>query len=585
MQIDFSLMAGGEAGQGVQTVGHMIAKVFAKGGIHVFVLQDFESRIRGGHNFTQIRVKDEPVYAIAEEIDVIIALDKPTIDLHSDKLAEGGALIFDNENIKIKLKSNFFGIPLGKIAIEEGGDKLYANTVAVAAALGLLKYDLEILSDVINQSFGKKPEIAQNNIKAAKAGYEYVREHFGHYNKYKLKAIPDAPKRMLLTGNEAMALGAIAANCKFMSAYPMSPSTGIITYLAGKAKEFGLVTEQAEDEIAAINLIIGAACAGVRAMTATSGGGFALMVEGLGLAGIMEVPIVVVEVQRPGPATGLPTRTGQADLEFVLHASQDEFPRIILAPGTVEEAFHAIPKAFNLAEKYQLPVIVLSDQHLADSGMTVDKFDLSKVTIERHFFCFLLKDSRQKTSQLLADEEVNPEEYKRYKITESGVSPRVLPAQTKALVINDSHEHLEDGHITEDPKIRTEMVLKRLRKLEGAKADLKPPTVYGPEDAEVILVGWGSTYGAIREAVDILNEDGMNVSMMHFSEIWPFPAEAVSDILSKAKKSFVVEGNATAQLAHLIRAETGIAVDGKILKFDGRPFSPGYIVRRVLQSA
>ncbi len=566
MQIDFSLMAGGEAGQGVQTVGHMIAKVFAKGGRHVFVLQDFESRIRGGHNFTQIRVKDEPVYAIAEEIDLIIALDKPTIDLHSDKLAEGGALIFDNENIKIEPRTNFFGIPLGKIAIEEGGDKLYTNTVAVAAALGLLKYDLEILSDVINQSFGKKPEIAENNIKAAKAGYEYVREYFGHYDKYEFKAIPDAPKRMLLNGNEAMALGAIAANCKFMSAYPMSPSTGIITYLAGKAREFGLVTEQAEDEIAAINLIIGAACAGARAMTATSGGGFALMVEGLGLAGIMEVPIVVVEVQRPGPATGLPTRTGQADLEFVLHASQDEFPRIILAPGTVEEAFHAIPKAFNLAEKYQLPVIVLSDQHLADSGMTVDKFDLSKVTIERH---------------LLADEEVNPEEYKRYKITESGVSPRVLPGQTRTLVINDSHEHSEDGHITEYPKIRTEMVLKRLRKLEGAKADLKPPTIYGPEDAEVILVGWGSTYGAIREAVDILNEDGINVSMMHLSEIWPFPAEAVSDILLKAKKSFVVEGNATAQLAHLIRAETGIAVDGKILKFDGRPFSPGYIVRAV----
>ncbi|MFQ6039457.1 MAG: 2-oxoacid:acceptor oxidoreductase subunit alpha [Candidatus Poribacteria bacterium] len=566
MQLDFSLLAGGEAGQGVQTIGQMIARVFVKGGRDVFVIQDFESRIRRGHNFTQIRVKDEPVYAIAEVIDLIIALDKPTIDLHSDKLVEGGALIFDSDNITVEPKTNFFGIPLGKIAIAEGGNRIYANTVAVAAALGLLRYDIEILNDVIDESFGKRPEIAQNNIKAAKAGYEYVREHFGRYDRYEIKAVPDASKKMLLTGNEAVALGAIAAGVKFMTAYPMSPSTGIITYLAGQAEKFGLVIEQAEDEIAAVNLIIGAACAGVRAMTATSGGGFALMVEGLGLAGVMEVPIVIVEAQRPGPATGLPTRTAQADLEFVLHASQDEFPRVILAPGTVEEAFYAIPKAFNLAERYQLPAIVLSDQHLADSSMTVDKFDLDKVTIERH---------------LLADEEINPAEYKRYKITSSGVSPRALPGQTGALVINDSHEHKENGHITEDAQIRTEMVLKRLRKLEGAKAEIKPPTTYGPEKSEVMLVDWGTTYGSMREAADILNADGMNVSMMHFSEIWPFPAEAVSNILKKAKKIFAVEGNATAQLAHLIRAETGIEISGKILKFDGRPFSPGYIVRAV----
>ena len=565
MQIDFSLLAGGEAGQGVQTVGQMLAKVFARGGRHVFMLQDFESRIRGGHSFTQIRVKDEPVYAIAEEIDLIIALNKKTIDRHEGELAAGGALIFDNDNVKIEPRPNFCGIPLNKIAVEEGGDKLYANTVAVAAALGLLKYDFEILTGVINDSFGKRPEIAQNNIKAGKAGYEYAQKSFGDY-KHELKALPDAPQRMLLTGNEAVALGAIAANCQFMSAYPMSPSTGIITYLSGQARKFGLVTEQAEDEIAAINLIIGAACAGARAMTATSGGGFALMVEGLGLAGVMEAPIVIVEAQRPGPATGLPTRTAQGDLEFILHASQDEFPRIILAPGTTEEAFYLMPKAFNLAEKYQLPVIVLSDQHLADSSVTVDKFDLTQITIERH---------------LLKDDEVNPAEYKRYKITESGVSPRALPGQNKALVINDSHEHLEDGHVTEDPNIRTEMVLKRLRKLEGAKADLKPPTTYGSDKPEVILAGWGSTYGAIREAVGILNEDGLAVAMMHLSDIWPFPANDVANILQQAKRIIAVEGNATAQLAHLIRAETGLEVNGKILKFDGRPFSPGYIVRAV----
>ena len=369
---------------------------------------------------------------------------------------------------------------------------------------------------------------------------------------------------MLISGNESLSLGAMAAGCKFMAAYPMTPSTGIITYLAGKAREFGLVVEQAEDEIAAINMAIGASFAGVRAMVATSGGGFSLMVEALGLVGMTETPLVIIEAQRPGPSTGLPTRTAQADLEFVLHASQGEFPRAIFAPATAEDAFWSVVKAFNVAEKYQVPVIIMSDQHLADSYLTCKKFDLNKVKIERG---------------IISDAELTKiKDYRRHRFTPSGISPRAFPSQKGRIVITDSDEHDEDGHLTEDLEMGKKMVQKRLKKIEALATEIEPPQVYPHENAQIILIGWGSTYGALREAVDILIDQGMNVSLMHFQEIWPFPTQFVTSILSKVKQSFCVENNATGQLAHIIRAETGRKVTGKILKFDGRPFSSQYII-------
>jgi len=369
---------------------------------------------------------------------------------------------------------------------------------------------------------------------------------------------------MLISGNESLSLGAMAAGCKFMAAYPMTPSTGIITYLAGKAREFGLVVEQAEDEIAAINMAIGASFAGVRAMVATSGGGFSLMVEALGLVGMTETPLVIIEAQRPGPSTGLPTRTAQADLEFVLHASQGEFPRAIFAPATAEDAFWSVVKAFNVAEKYQVPVIIMSDQHLADSYSTCHKFDLTKVKIERG---------------IISDAELTKiKDYRRHRFTPSGISPRAFPSQKGRIVITDSDEHDEDGHLTEDLEMGKKMVQKRLKKIEALATEIEPPQVYPHENAQIILIGWGSTYGALREAVDILIDQGMNVSLMHFQEIWPFPTQFVTSILSKVKQSFCVENNATGQLAHIIRAETGRKVTGKILKFDGRPFSSQYII-------
>jgi 2-oxoglutarate ferredoxin oxidoreductase subunit alpha len=384
----------------------------------------------------------------------------------------------------------------------------------------------------------------------------------------RIKPANSGKEIMLMNGNEAIALGAMAAGCKFMAGYPMTPCTPILEYLASKATATGMVVVQPEDEIAAIHMAIGAAFAGVRAMTATSGSGFCLMVEGLGLAGITETPVVIVNGQRPGPAVGLPTRTEQGDLEFVIYAHHGNFPRAVLAPASVEDAFWLTVRAFNLAEKYQLPVILLPDDYIITSYQTVEEFDLSRVTVDRGL--------------LFAGVE-GAAEYKRHAVTESGISPRAFPGQEGALVVTDSDEHDEAGHLIEDAKNRKEQVEKRLRKLTGLKAEIARPKLEGPKDADVTLVGWGSTYGAIREAADILREGGATVNSLHLTELWPFPAEAVTRALSAARHACVVENNPVGQLSHLIRAETGIEVKKKVLKYDGRPFAPAEIARSVMK--
>ena len=565
MPVEFNFMVGGEAGQGVQSVGFLLAKVFAAGGYHIFADQDYESRVKGGHNFFRVRVKDSRVRAIAEPLDMLVALNKESIDLHLIELAKGGLAIFDPEKAEgIPAGASLLGIPLERLAEEKAGGKVMTNTVALGAALALVGYDLDLLNPALVEHFGKG-EVGERNIAAAKAGYEYVRaEYKGDFRK--LSPISQG-KRMLLTGNDAMSLGAIAAGCKFMAAYPMTPTTSIMEYLAAKSKEFDLVMVHAEDEIAAINMAIGAAYAGVRAMTATSGSGLCLMTEGIGLAGITETPIVVIDGQRPGPAVGLPTRTEQGDLQFVLHAHHGDFPRAVLAPATIEDAFWVTVKAFNLAEKYQLPVIILTDHHLASSYETVEPFDLSQVTVDRGL--------------LFSEEKADPSAYKRHEITHSGISPRAFPGLGKALVVTDSDEHDEEGHLTESATERTAQVQKRLRKLLGLKHEMSAPLWYGPKKAGTTLIGWGSTYGAIHETVDILRKQGAEVNMLHLNELWPFPAEAVMDAVTKAAHSYVIENNATGQLASLIRAETGCDVSGRILKYDGRPFTPAYIAEEV----
>jgi 2-oxoglutarate ferredoxin oxidoreductase subunit alpha len=570
MTVDFNIMVGGEAGQGVQSVGAILARTLAYGGLNIFADQDYESRVRGGHNFFRVRSRTDDVLAISSGLDILVALNKETIDIHSQELKTGGIVIFDEEQTKVKAEgTKYFNVPLVRLAEATAGNKLMANTVAVGATLGLAGHDFNLLSAILKKEFARHGEkTVEDNIVAARAGYDFSREHGKALSFPEIRPGTGGVRRMLLNGNEALCLGAMAAGCKFVAGYPMTPSSPILEYIADKGRQYGVVMMHVEDELSAMNMAVGAGYTGVRSMVATSGGGFCLMVEALALAGMTETPVVVVLGQRPGPATGLPTRTEQGELWFALHAGHGEFPRAVLAPATAGDAFYAAVKAFNLAEKYQTPVIILTDHHLATSYATVDRFDLNKVKIDR--------------GELLSDEEVkNLTDYKRHLVTVSGISPRALPGQGKALVVTDSDEHDEAGHMIEDAATRRQQVEKRLRKLNGLRQEITGPEFHEIDGAITMLIGWGSTYGAIREAAAMLRKDGVAVNTLHFSQIWPFPAEAVNSALKEAKRTIAIEGNATAQLAALIRRETGQKVDATILKYDGRPFSPEEIVDRL----
>ncbi|MFH1351289.1 MAG: 2-oxoacid:acceptor oxidoreductase subunit alpha [Pseudomonadota bacterium] len=564
MTADINIMIAGAAGQGMQTIGAILGKIFVRGGCEVFAIQDNESRIRGGHNFFQIRLSHKPVLAASSPLHLLMALNKESVEKHRDEVTSSGVILFDSEKDHVPGEDpRFLGLPLERLAMEEGGNKLFSNSVAIGATLAIMGWDILILEDFLREYFSAKAEMVEGNIKAARAGYENTLKHAAGYKGPKLIPRVVSPK-MFITGNEAVALGALAAGCQFISAYPMSPSTSIMMYLASKADDFDMAVEQAEDEIAAINMALGASYAGVRSLTATSGGGFSLMVEAFGLAGISETPLVIVEAQRPGPATGLPTRTEQADLLFILHASQDEFPRVILAPGTAREAFDQTVKAFDLAEKYQVPVVILTDQFLADSYFTVDRFDVSQIRINRYLL------SREEALAL--------KEYRRYQITDSGVSPRAVPSSIEFEVVADSHEHNEDGHITEDARLRKTMVEKRFQKLKGLTTEMIPPNRIGDQKADLLLVGWGSTYGPMAEAIETLMGEGVPVKGIHLSEIWPFPQAHLERALDGIRRWAVVENNYTGQLARLIQMELQKKPDGNILKYTGRPFMPDEIV-------
>ncbi len=571
METDLSIKIGGEAGQGLQAIGFILAKSIAKEGLYIFANRDVMSRIRGGHNFFQIRISDKPIQTFSEKIHVIIALDQQTIFEHQDELVDEGVVISDGDRIKLLDRSkNYLNVPFEKLAEVKTGRKIMANSVAVGSALSLLNCNFSYLESVLNEEFREKSvDIAKKNVLAARTGYDYVKEKFKQESKFTVKSIKEPADRIFMTGNEAITSGALISGCKFMSGYPMSPSTPIQQFFASKMKDFPIVYEQAEDEISAINMILGASFTGVRAMTATSGGGFSLMVEGLSLAGMTETPVVIAIAQRPGPATGFPTRTEQGELEFAIYAGHGEFPRVVFAPGNAEQAFHLTSKAFNLAERYQIPVIILSDQFLSDSYFTVDRSLLpSSIKVDRGKF-FSESDVK-----ILG-------EYKRHLITDSGVSPRLFPGQNLGLVVTDSDEHTEDGHITELADVRINNVRKRLKKCESIRKEIHPPFVYGAEEADYLLIGFGSTLGALKEATNILNSDGIKAKMMHFSEIWPFPADAFLKGIDKSVFAIDVESNATGQMAHIIRAETGFKVDAKILRFDGRPISFEYIIREL----
>jgi 2-oxoglutarate ferredoxin oxidoreductase subunit alpha len=572
-----TIRIGGAAGDGVESTGAGFCQALTRAGLYVFGLPDYYSRIRGGHNFYSVRVSDRPLRSHDEPVHLLLALTEETIPRHRDRIVPGGAVVYDTA-LKVSPEDltgdeiTYIGVPLSDLAEAQAGTTLARNTVALGVAAGMTGLDLEPLRSVIRDNFARKgQDVVDGNLGAVEAGYSEGFKHAAGYA-FKLQANPEAPRRMVLDGTDAFAMGALAGGCRFVSAYPMTPGSGVLHWMAAHVRDYGVIIKHTEDEIAAINMAIGAAHMGARALVPTSGGGFSLMVEGLGLAAMSETPVVIYNAQRPGPATGLATRNEQGDMLFMLHASQGEFPRFLLAPGTHEQAFVAGWRAFNLAEKYQTPALVLSDHYLAVAVRTIDveEFDFEAVRIDR--------------GELLSEADLDAlqEPYLRYKITASGVSPRAIPGHPKAVYTATSNEHIESGMITEEMSDRTAQVDKRMRKQAVAMAEMAAPAWYGPADAEITCMCWGTTIGPLSEAVDRFNaEGGRSANVLHFSELWPLPADAVNEALDRAGRLISVEVNATAQLATLIRAQTGRAVDGTILRYDGRAFTPEYILDRL----
>ena len=558
-----SIVLCGQAGMGVQTVEFLLTRILKLTGYNVFATKEYMSRIRGGINSTEVRVSSEPIRAVLNRIDILVSFDKGAVT-HLQKRISSGTLIFaDKEALGDDIDKNgynFIDVPFTQTAIEIG-DKIFSNIVATGTIVSLFEIDLKTVTNFIKKFFsGKSEDIVQKNIEAAKAGYK-LGGALVKSGKIKCDISRDeqVKDQILLSGTEAVALGAIAGGCNFISSYPMTPATGILVFLAQHAKDFGIIAEQAEDEIAAINMALGAWYAGARAMVSTSGGGFALMAEGVSLAGILETPIVINLGQRPGPATGLPTRTEQADLEFALYAGHGEFPRIILAPGKIEDAFYLTQKAFELADKYQIPVIILTDQYFADSYYNTVLPDLSDIKIKKH----IVKTKKN---------------YKRYELTENGISPRGIPGHGQGLVCLDSDEHDELGHITEDLDLRIKMVDKRLKKLELIKSESIPPEFIGPKDYKNLVVCWGSTYNILNEAVETLARK--DLALLYFKQVHPL-YKKTADYLKKAKRTIIFENNATGQFARQIKLHTGIDIDEKVLKYNGLSFTVEEVVEKL----
>jgi 2-oxoglutarate ferredoxin oxidoreductase subunit alpha len=569
-----SLLVGGKAGEGISRSGFLFAKSCLRGGLYVFGANDYQSLIRGGHNFFVVNVATDEVLSQADRVNIIIALNKETILFHKDELEKGGAIIYDADQITVAAEElerddvKLVHVPMGKIVKDLQGPQLIENTVALGAAMALLDYDLELLNGVLRHTF--KEKTAEQNIEAAKQGYNYTKENFKEDFGYRLQKNDSAEKnRIFLTGSEAIGLGALNAGCKFYAAYPMTPATPILHFLAPLEKEYKMVVIQTESEISAVNMVAGASFAGARAMTATSGGGFCLMTEGVGMIGMTETSPVIVLVQRPGPSTGLPTYSAQGDLRLTIHASQGEFPRVVVAPGDVEECFYATLEAFNLAEKFQVPALIILDKYLSESYGTSKLLDQHRIRIDR--------------GQLIAEETYSGEEYKRHLLTETGISPRALPGTMGAIVRTNADEHNELGYTTEDPQLTTKMNDKRMKKLDGISKELKnyeTVKLYGPEDADATIIGWGSTKGPILEAMKILGKDA-KVNFLQIVYLHPFPVDKVKKRIEASKKTIVVENNMTSQLSSLIREHLLTAVDHKILKYDGRPFNPEALSKQI----
>jgi 2-oxoglutarate ferredoxin oxidoreductase subunit alpha len=568
---------GGAAGDGLDKTGDTIAKTCSRLGLYLNAYNSYQSVIRGGHIWLRVRISEEKVYTHGDQLNVLIALNQDAIERHAREVASGGAIIYNSDKLKVApalVGDNVLTAPMPVNELLKQFGKLpnlMQNTVATGALLYLLNLDFDMAAEVLADTFKHKGEaVIEQNVNVARAGYDYAKENFvplGYQWDF------TQVRRPFVTGNECFAIGAVAAGCKFYSAYPMTPASSILHWMANHGAKCGVVVKQCEDELAVMNMAIGAGHAGVRAMCGTSGGGFALMTEAIGMAGMIEAPVVVIEVQRGGPSTGIPTKTEQADLNQVYGASQGDYPRVIIAPTTTTDCYYTAVEAHNLAEKYQLPVTIISDLLLSEHPETIEADALRHdVAIER--------------GEIVSEwAEGEKGQFKRYEFTRSGISPRALPGTEGAMYVAATDDHDEEGVVISDvfttPPVRRKIQEKRMRKMEAVLAELQPPQLEGPPDADVTLIGWGSTYGVIREALALLAEGGINANHLQIKYLHPFHSKEVSEILSKCKRTICVECNYTGQFARHLRAETGFSVSEMILKYDGEPFEPHHIVEQV----
>lgn len=592
----FSWMIGGIQGSGVDSSATTFARTCAAGGLFVFGKREYHSNIKGAHSYFQIRVSEGPIRSHLDEVHLLATFDKETVEIHRHEVVQGGAILYDAAGIKPEEIDRpdclLIPVPYSQIIHDTAKEfhrekelmklQIMKNVISVAFSLGLVGLDFELLKATLEGIFkGRRAALAPMNVWAAHEAYDLAASEYQEQYPHRLKkiAVAAGERRILITGTTAAALGKIVAGCRFQTYYPITPASDESEYLESHP-EFGVVVVQSEDEIAAITMAIAAAVTGARASTSTSGPGFSLMAEGMGWAGMNEVPVVIIDYQRAGPSTGLPTRHEQGDLKFALSASHGEFPRLVLASGDLEEYFYDAIDAFNYAERYQTPVIVLMDKALASSTQTLPWYDLGGVHVDR--------------GQLLSDEDLavlvrSEGIYKRFKFTESGISPRSLPGQKGGIFWKTGDEHDEMGHITEDPENRTRMMTKRMRKLETAAREIpieKKVNFFGDRDADVTLISWGSPKGAILDAMELLKEEGIRVNFLQIHLMLPFPTEFVAQVLSRARRRVNVEMNYSGQLGQVIREKTGFTMDASILKWNGRAISQNEIiegVKRILQ--
>jgi 2-oxoglutarate/2-oxoacid ferredoxin oxidoreductase subunit alpha len=571
MRQTFALGIGGAAGQGVATPGDIFAKIFIRRGLHLNAYNAYQSIIRGGHTFLTIRTGAEKVTNMGDRLDLLIPLNQDSMDRHVGRLTAGAACLYNADTIKPGAAAD--GVQLCPLPVSKLADitrnKVAQNTLALGASLSMMGVGFQALEQVLTEQFKKKGEaVASENVAIARAGYDYALTNFQPFS----CSLPMTENRYaVLSGNIAMAMGGAAAGVKFYCAYPMSPSTGVLHWMAAHARKAGIMVRQVEDEIGVVNMAIGAAHAGVRSMCATSGGGFALMSEGLGMSAMMETPVVGIDCQRAGPSTGVPTKTEQGDLWQMLGAAFGDYPRVIAAPLDIGDCFKIIPEIFNIVDRFQCPGIVLCDLLLSEGRMSVDPKDLDfNAVVDR--------------GELITRPDGNGI-YKRYKITESGISPRAIPGVPGYTHTAATDEHDEDGVLISDeftnPTKRRAMMEKRMRKVGGIAAAVPPPVLWGPPDADVTLIGWGSTNGVIEEACEILTEQGISANQLQIRWLVPLHGEEILGILKDARHTIIVENNYSGQFARYLRSETSYVPNGCIRKYDGEPFMPHHIVEAV----